>query len=108
MDESIRQVPSLDGLRRHSSTPTAREWRLHGALFLLTIASTIIAGTLLAAPEPLIKEPPLATPLDYLLYLPLSYLYGVSAYLELALHNPALIVNGATFSASLIAILFSN
>jgi membrane-associated protease RseP (regulator of RpoE activity) len=54
------------------------------------------------------SEPALRTPLDYVLYLPLSYLYSVGALLKFALLNPDVIVNGATFSASLLAILFSH
>ena len=53
-------------------------------------------------------EPRLATPLDYLLYVPLSYLYSVVELLRYALSHPTLIAEGATFSASLLAILFSH
>jgi len=109
MAESLREIPSgFDSFQRHSATPTAREWRLHGTLFLLTIVSTVIAGTLLAAPAPPIVEPPLRTISDYILYIPLSYAYSIAAYFKLAFLNPQLIANGATFSASLLAILFSH
>ena len=103
MAESIREI-----IFHHPATvPTAREWRLHGALFILTVASTIIAGITLVADVPA-PEPALSTPLDYVLYLPLSYIYSVGALLKFALLNPDLIVSGATFSASLLAILFSH
>src|SRR5688500_10078862 len=104
MAESLREIPSaFDSFQRHSATPTAREWRLHGTLFLLTVVSTIIAGTFLAAPAPPIAEPPLRTISDYVLYIPLSYIYSIVAYFKLALLHPQLIANGATFSASLLA-----
>src|SRR5690242_10666241 len=108
MDESIREVaPRFDDLHRQSSTPSAREWRLHGTLFVLTIVTTVIAGvSSIIDINP--AEPPLRTPLDYLLYLPLSYIYSIEAFFKLVLLNPQLIANGATFSASLLAILFSH
>jgi membrane-associated protease RseP (regulator of RpoE activity) len=105
MDESIRTVPSaLTILPRLS----AREWRLHGALFILTILTTVFAGMQLAAPELPIPEPPLATPLDYLLYTPISYFNSVLELLRFSMRHPHLIVEGATFSGSLLAILFSH
>jgi membrane-associated protease RseP (regulator of RpoE activity) len=63
----------------------------------------------LAAPEELTSaEPPLAKALDYLFYIPLAYFYSVSALLKYAMAHPQLITEGATFSASLLAILFSH
>jgi membrane-associated protease RseP (regulator of RpoE activity) len=105
MDESIRTVPA-----GWSVLPTlsARQWRLHGALFILTILTTIFAGMQLAAPELPIPEPRLVTPADYLLYAPLSYFYSVIEILRYSLLHPHLIVEGATFSGSLLAILFSH
>src|SRR5215213_3400670 len=100
MDESIRTVSP--------AWLSAREWRVHGGLFLLTILTTILAGTMLAAPELPIREPRLASPLDYLLYIPLSYLYSIIELLSYAFSHPKLIAEGATFSASLLAILFSH
>jgi membrane-associated protease RseP (regulator of RpoE activity) len=108
MDESIREVaPRFDDLPRRSTTTSAREWRIHGGLFLLTVLSTIFAGMSLVADVPY-SEPALRTSIDYVLYLPLSYIYSVGALLKFALSNPDVIVNGATFSASLLAILFSH
>ncbi len=105
MDESIRAVPPT----LEKPWLSAREWRLHGGLFLLTVVTTIFAGTMLAAPElPPNHELSLASPLDYLLYVPLSYLYSVIDLLGYAVFHPKLIVEGATFSASLLAILFSH
>ena len=109
MAESIRTLPSgFDFRERHTPGLTWREWRLHGSLFLLTILTTMFAGVMLAAPELATPEPPLATPLDYLLYLPLSYLYSVVELLRFTVSHPVLIAEGAKFSASLLAILFSH
>ena len=85
-----------------------RQWRLHGGLFLLTVLTTILAGIGLGAPELAVPEPPLANPLDYVLYIPLAYLYSSIELLSYAFSNPRSIAEGATFSASLLAILFSH
>ena len=86
----------------------AREWRLHWGLFLLTVLTTTFAGISLGAPQLPVPEPRLANPLDYLLYIPLSYLYSVIELLRYAFSTPSLILEGATFSASLLAILLSH
>ncbi len=107
MAESIRTIPTgLDLLERQRLS--AREWRLHGGLFILTIISTTLAGIMLAVPELTPAEPPLANPLDFLFYVPLAYLYSVVELLRYALANPHLIAQGAIFSAALLAILFSH
>jgi membrane-associated protease RseP (regulator of RpoE activity) len=85
-----------------------REWRLHGGLFLLTIVTTTLAGMFHAVPLLAFSEPPLNNPLDYLLYIPLTYFYSISELIKHALGHPHVIAEGATFSASLLAILFSH
>src|SRR5215470_6502830 len=108
MAESVRTIPPGFNFERAAPTISAREWRLHGSLLILTIITTTLAGVVLAAPDIPAPEPPLATPVDYLLYLPLSYLYWGAELLKYALHNPHLIADGVTFSGSLLAILFSH
>lgn len=109
MDESIRTAPpGLDVHTPRQPWLSAREWRLHGGLFLLTVLTTTLAGTMLATPELPIPEPRLASPLDYLLYIPLSYLYSIIELLRYVFSHPRLLAEGATFSASLLAILFSH
>ena len=109
MSESIRTFPpAFDLPERPTPGISAREWRIHGGLLILTIITTILAGITLAVPELHPPEPPLATPLDYLLYIPLSYLYWLAELFRHALANPHLIVEGVTFSACLLAILFSH
>jgi membrane-associated protease RseP (regulator of RpoE activity) len=63
---------------------------------------------MLGAPELTPTEPPLANPLDYLFYIPLAYFYSIVELLRYAFGHPRLIAEGATFSASLLAILFSH
>jgi membrane-associated protease RseP (regulator of RpoE activity) len=99
---------ALDVYPRRMLQVSAREWRLHVALFVLTIATTTLAGVMLAAPELNPAEPSLSRPLDYLLYIPLSYLYSVVELIRYAFFHPRLLAEGVAFSASLLAILFSH
>jgi len=110
MAESIRTVPpGFDFVARHNAKISAREWRIHGLLFVLTIVTTTLAGIMWGAPPDLpAPEPRLATPLDYLLYIPLSYYYSIVELLRYAASHPALIGEGVRFSISLLAILFSH
>ncbi|HKR12061.1 MAG TPA: site-2 protease family protein [Pyrinomonadaceae bacterium] len=94
----FRRVPQI----------SAREWRLHGVLLLLTIATTTLAGTYLAAPDFIPIEPPLSSLLDYLLYIPLSYFYFTVGLVEYAVAHPPVLGEGFAFSLSLLAILFSH
>ena len=107
MAESIRTLPpGFDVIEHRAPRISAREWRIHGGLLLLTIITTTLAGI---TPPPLnVPDPPLATPIDYLLYIPLSYLYWLAELFKYLLANPHAIVEGATFSACLLAILFSH
>src|SRR6185295_14363352 len=76
---------------------------------VLTVITTILAGIMWGAPPDLQPpEPRLATPLDYLLYIPLSYYYSIVELWKHTLLHPALIGEGVTFSVCLLAILFSH
>lgn len=110
MAESLRAIPQgFELIEPRGLSISAREWRLHGALFLLTVITTTLAGMLLVAPPDLpVYEPSLSTPLDYLLYVPLAYYHMLAELIRYGLANPRLIGQGATFSASLLAILFSH
>ena len=81
---------------------------MHGALLLLTIATTTFAGVYLAASDFKPTEPPLSSLLDYLLYIPLSYFYFTIDLARYALSHPPALGEGLTFSFSLLAILFSH
>jgi membrane-associated protease RseP (regulator of RpoE activity) len=110
MAESIRTVPpGFDFVARQSPRISAREWRIHGLLFVLTVVTTTFAGIMWGAPPDLpTPEPRVATPLDYLLYIPLSYYYSIVELLKYTVAHPALIGEGVKFSVSLLAILFSH
>jgi membrane-associated protease RseP (regulator of RpoE activity) len=91
---------------RGASRPTAREWRKHATLFLLTVLTTSFAGIMLvseAVPDPAMPEP--SGLLDYILYIPLFYLKAVAIYGAHALAHPSLIGQGLTFAAALLSIL---
>ena len=107
MDESIRTAPPRVDLLEGQKI-SARAWRLHAALFLLTVLTTILAGAMLATPELAPVEPPLASPLDYLLYIPLTYVYSVVELIKYTLADSHVLAQGVTFSAALLAILFSH
>lgn len=110
MSETIRTAPLfIDAPRlepRRAARPSAREWRRHTALFLLTLVTATIAGVMLVTPE--LQEPDLPLPshwLGYILYVPEYYLRQVALLLEEALRHPSLIGQGATFACALLAIL---
>lgn len=107
MAESITRRP-LDLLDRGSAPMPKRSWPLHAALFLLTIVTTTLAG--IGLPESAITsaEPPLSSLLDYLLYFPLVYFQFITTLFRELLAHPHLLLDGVTFSASLLAILFSH
>jgi membrane-associated protease RseP (regulator of RpoE activity) len=110
MAESIKTIPpAFDFVERQTPKISARDWRIHGLLFALTVITTTFAGIMWGAPPDIpAPEPRLATPLDYLLYVPLTYYYSIVELLKYAVSHPALIGGGVTFSASLLAILFSH
>ena len=108
MAESLRNIPpSFQHFGQSWSRPTARQWRLHILLFVLTIATTTLSGIMFASPEPG-ADPPLRTPIDYVLYIPHAYLSTVAQILRYAFEHPELLYQGVAFSASLLAILLSH
>ena len=106
MAETIRSVPpGFDLLQRQEIS--ARQLGMHGSFLLLTIVTSTLAWILPATPLQHL-DIPLSSPLDYLLYIPREYFYSIAAAIQYAFSYPALLVEGATFSASLLAILFSH
>ena len=109
MAESFRAVPQGFELPRTRGLGiTAREWRVHGGLFLLTIVTTVLAGMLLVVPELPPFEPPISGPLGYLLYIPLGFLHTIVEVIRYGWAQPGVFAQGVAFSASLLAILFSH
>src|SRR5687767_5767757 len=109
MAESFPAVPQSFELPRVGGLSiSAREWRVHGALFLLTIVTTTLAGMLLVVPELPPFGSPVSGPLGYLLYVPLAFLHTIVEVVRYGLVEPGLFAQGVAFSASLLAILFSH
>ncbi|HET9478449.1 MAG TPA: site-2 protease family protein [Pyrinomonadaceae bacterium] len=109
MAESFRAVPQgFDLPRAGGLSISAREWRVHGVLFLATIITTTLAGMLLVVPELPPYDPPFSGPFGYLLYVPLAFLHTIVELIRYGLAEPRLIAQGVAFSASLLAILFSH
>jgi membrane-associated protease RseP (regulator of RpoE activity) len=113
MSQTAEAIPPLVENEQSSQTrfspsivrPAARRWILHGGLFLLTVVSTTFAGIFTAAPDIAVSDPPLSTPLDYLLFLPTFYLKLIWALIQFAIVHPYIIKDGLIFSAALLAIL---
>src|SRR5215212_1516239 len=96
----------VTGERRRAARPTAREWKKHALLLLLTVLTTTFAGLMImgeSAPEPVMASP--KGLLDYVLYVPEFYLLTVWAYLAHAFAHPGLLAQGAMFSGALLSIL---
>lgn len=110
MAESAQAIPPFVHPRKAlakqaASRPGTREWIRHLALFLLTFLTTTFAGIVIAAPEIDVPEPLASGVLSYILYVPEYYLRIVGTLLSFAIANPHLLIDGLTFSASLLAIL---
>ncbi|HYP52774.1 MAG TPA: site-2 protease family protein, partial [Pyrinomonadaceae bacterium] len=88
--------------------PTAREWRRHGALFLLTFVTATFGGITFLGDWTQFPEPQLAEPVwwfDYLIYLPAFYTQMVVGAAAHALAHPSLLAESVTFAAALLTIL---
>lgn len=109
MSESARVIPAFVDAPVFSSRqgirPTTREWMRHGALFLITIVTTTVAGIVTAVPEIDVPPPTPVTVIDHLLYVPQYYIRTVSELLSLAFIDPQILAQGVIFSAMLLAIL---
>jgi len=55
MSQLTETITPIDGATtitpRHAARPTARQWVLHAALFMVTGFSTTICGIMMAGPE---------------------------------------------------------
>jgi membrane-associated protease RseP (regulator of RpoE activity) len=99
----------MDVGRRSIGKPTARQWLLHGTLFVATAITTTISGIIwCAGPELDVTGGTPAQgggPDGSLLLLPWYYFRGIGALAWQALTHPVLLLPGLKFSASLLAIL---
>ena len=116
MSESLRTAPAFferDAPQEFddAARPTAREWRRHATLLLLTAVTATLAGVALAVDPSRLSEPRLARPdwwFDYLLYPVGYYLQFLGSLVSYALAHPAALAEGATFAAALLAILLAH
>lgn len=92
---------------RQLARPTARQWLLHLALFLITGVTTTIFGILMAGPDlPVVNAPPALRGLVGSLFLiPWIYLTTVVGIVRYAIVHPEFLGQGLLFSGSLLAIL---
>src|SRR5690242_3947904 len=102
-------IDSASPKSRRAARPTARQWALHAALFVVTVITTTISGIVwVGGPELDSAGASAAGPAGgsgSLLLLPWYYLSGVLTLAWQALTHPALLAPGVKFSASLLAIL---
>lgn len=111
MSESVQAIPPfidspVPDARRRSARPTAREWRKHATLFLLTVLTTTFAGIMLVSetvPDPVMRQP--VGLMDYVLYIPEFYVKAVAGYVVYAFAHPQLLAQGGMFAGALLAIL---
>ncbi|MCA1815199.1 MAG: site-2 protease family protein [Acidobacteria bacterium] len=95
-------------LYRQAAKPTAREWARHGALLALTALTCTFAGTMLAIPSDAQIEPHVAAPvgaLAHVVYVPAYYFLAVAEICRYAAAHTAVLAEGVTFAAALLAIL---
>ena len=97
---------SIAGERRFAR-PTARQWMLHAALFLVTAGTTTLCGIMMAGPD--IGHGPEtgggAGLIGILLMIPRYYLSAIWGLLSYSFAHPYFLGQGLIFSASLLAIL---
>ena len=113
MSEHVQLAPTFAparGLvtRRHSATPSSREWVRHSALFLLTFITTTVARILFDAQQSDVPEPTTSGLLGYVLYVPEYYRRLIADVLRQAVANPGLLKSGLTFSTALLTILLAH
>jgi membrane-associated protease RseP (regulator of RpoE activity) len=90
---------------RHFARPTARQWALHAAFFVVTAATTTFCGIMMAGPTINISIPGSDGLAGSLLFVPRYYATAVIAIVLHAFAHPGFLVQGLTFSGSLLAIL---
>src|SRR5947207_11005785 len=97
---------SIAGERRFAR-PTARQWMLHAALFLVPARTTTICGIMLARPD--IDHGPEtgggAGLIGILLMIPRYYISAIWSLLSYSFAHPYFLGQGLIFSGSLLAIL---
>ncbi len=112
MSQSVQAIPHLAPrvvqARGRAALPNAREWFKHSALLLLTCLTTTFAGILIASPPLDPPAPILSGVLSYIMYVPDYYLRIVGEFVSFALAHPVVLLQGLTFSVSLLTILMAH
>jgi membrane-associated protease RseP (regulator of RpoE activity) len=88
--------------------PTLRQWLLHLALFLVTVATTTICGIVMAGPDTGPTTPETSGFAGSLWLIPWYYVTAIVDLVKYSFANPALLRQGLIFSGSLLAILTSH
>src|ERR1043165_5368947 len=88
--------------------PTARQWALHIALFVLTVVTTTLCGIVMSLPDVGTASSAGAGGLGSWWLITWYYVQAVFEILRFAFAHPALLVQGLIFSGSLLAILASH
>jgi membrane-associated protease RseP (regulator of RpoE activity) len=90
-----------------SANPTARQWLLHIALFLLTVVTTTVFGIVMAGPQlhAAVPPPALRGLAGTIFLIPWLYVTTVVEIIRYAFVHPQFLAQGLKFSGSLLAIL---
>src|SRR2546426_4752693 len=106
--EKIAHFPEAREIdSRRIARPTARQWILHAALFLITAGTTTICGIMMAGPDidRGAETGGGAGLIGILLLIPYYYAAAVGALISHAFAHPYFLKEGLKFSGSLLAIL---
>lgn len=107
MSQSAETItPGNEKQMHRAARPTARQWALHAALFMLTVFTTTVFGIVTAGGlnSAIGAAPPQAIR-GTLLTIPWSYVATVAAVVHQAFLHPFFLKEGLKFSGSLLAIL---
>src|ERR1051325_9972716 len=99
---------SVGGQTRVAAKPTARQWLLHAALFLLTGFTTTVCGMLMAGPDVDLSNSMSAPSRSFggsLVMIPGLYANAIGRIVRYAFVHPHFLGQGLIFSGSLLAIL---
>jgi len=104
-----RETEATRAVAGRAARRTARQWLLHGSLFLITAVTTTISGIVWLSGSDVgaaSSSPPAAGGgAGAMALIPWYYITGITSLIRQALTHPAVLVPGLEFSASLLAIL---
>jgi membrane-associated protease RseP (regulator of RpoE activity) len=112
MGQSIQPISlTTDKRERATAKPTARQWLLHIALFIITFFTTTICGVLMAGSDVDALQPEAAATggmSGSILMLPVFYVVTILRLVRFALLHTSVLGEGLLFSVSLLAILVAH